>query len=194
MNPIFTINNEKGLNGYLYDEFVHQFDAICNDHLATGRAKKFAFIIYDFHSTTHEVLQNHGVFTELDRLSGKDITVFYLDGQIGRNRNNQTQLFRNLNEIILELTGEQIRNIPFIVFFEFENDDVSNLKCYPIRNDERFILRDLTKSIELELKPLQVAKAEKKPSVIISLLKETPKIVYTEFIKLIFKDIFEIKQ
>ncbi|MEZ5106793.1 MAG: hypothetical protein R2757_19975 [Draconibacterium sp.] len=193
MNPIFTSNNERKLKGYWYDEFVSHFDSICKEHLSTGRAKKFAFIVYDFHSPTHEVLQNHGVFTELDRLSGKDITVFYLDGQLGRNRNNQTRLFRNMNEILLDLTGEQIRSIPFVVFFDFKDDDVSNLKCYTIREDEKFILHDLIKSVELELKSLQEEAPKKNTTIMSGLLKETPKILYTEFIKTIFKDIFEAK-
>lgn len=193
MNPIFTSNNERNLKGYWYDEFVSHFDSICKEHLSTRRAKKFAFIVYDFHSPTHEVLQNHGVFTELDRLSGKDITVFYLDGQLGRNRNNQTRLFRNMNQVLLDLTGEQIRTIPFVVFFDFMDDDVTKLKCYTIREDEKFILNDLTKSVELELKSLQEESPKKNSTIMSGLLKETPKILYTEFIKAIFKDIFQAK-
>lgn len=193
MNPIFTSENERNLKGYWYDEFISHFDSICREHLNTGRAKKFAFILYDFHSPTHEVLQNHGVFTELDRLSGKNITVFYLDGQLGKNRNSQTRLFRNMNEVLLDLTGEQIRSIPFMVFFDFKDDDISNLKCYTIREDEKFILNDLTIAVEKELKSIEGESTNEKSSIISGLLKETPKILYTEFIKLIFKGIFEAK-
>tara|TARA_R110002050_G_scaffold265253_2_gene406278 strand:+ start:5223 stop:5807 length:585 start_codon:yes stop_codon:yes gene_type:complete len=190
MSPIFTSNNESGLNGYWYDEFVQQFDSICKDHLTTVRAKKFAFIVYDFHSPMHEVLQNQGVFIELDRLSGKDITVFYLDGQLNRDRNNQTLLFRNLNKILHEFTGDQVRSIPFIVFFDFKNDDVTNLKCYSIRNNKKFILNDLTKALIEELGFMKDSKNKNDTRMIGALIKETPKIIYTEFIKLVLTGIY----
>ena len=78
MNPIFTGDNNNGLRGYWYDQFLNEFDNICMEHLASGRAKTFAFIVYDFHSITHQVLNNLGIFVELDRLSANDITIFYL--------------------------------------------------------------------------------------------------------------------
>jgi hypothetical protein len=194
MNPIFTASNTKGLNGYWYDEFVSQFDNICKDHLETKRAKKFAFIVYDFHSATHSVLENQGVFTDLDRLSGQNITIFYLDGQLNEKENNQNILFENLNQVVTELSNQRIKNIPFIVFFDFVEGDIENFKCYVIRDDERFILNDLTNAISKELQPISNEGTKKDSSIISILLKETPKIVYTEFIKLILNGIIEIKK
>jgi len=194
MNPIFTTSNDRGLNGYWYDEFVEQFDNICKEHLATKRAKKFAFIIYDFHSPTHSVLQNQGVFTDLDRLSGKDITIFYLDGQLNEQRNTQSRLFRNLNQIVTGLANHKIRSIPFILFFDFIDGDIKNFQCYSIRDNEKFILNDLTNAISTELQSLPKEKPNKETSVVFTLIKETPKIVYTEFIKLVLNGIFEVKK
>jgi len=195
MNPIFTVENEYDLNGYWYDEFVSRFDDICQEHLETGRAKKFAFIVYDFDSPTHEVLQNRGVFTELDRLSGKDMTIFYLDGQFKGDRSNkQNRLFRNFNNTFIELTGQNIRGIPFVVFFDFKDGEVTNFNSYRIRNNEKFILNDLVKSLTKELNPDASAKYKKKEFFFLSIFKktieETPKLLYSEFIKLLIKDIY----
>ena len=188
MNPIFTISNTNNLNGYWYDEFTNEFKKICEEHIENGRAKKFAFIVYDFHSSTHTVLQDIGAFVELDRLSDKDITIFYLDGQLNRQEKTQNQLYSNLNKIFLSLTNQRIQTIPFIVFFDFFDGDIENLVCHPIRDNNKFILNDLTKAISKEL-PKEKIELEKNTSTIKSLIKETPKILYAEFIKLVFKDI-----
>ena len=192
MNPIFTISNENNLDGYWYDQFIYQFDKICEEHLENDRAKKFAFIVYSFHSPTHDVLKDMGAFVELDRLSGKDITVFFLDGQSNKEVNEQNTLYNNLNEVFLEYTGRRIRTVPFIFFFDFENGDVENIKCYPIRDNEKFILNDLTRAIKNELKDIQMeTKKPESKSMIGGLIRETPKIVYTEFLKLILKGIYD---
>lgn len=193
MNPIFTISNTNNLNGYSYDEFTSQFEKICEDHINTGRAKKFAFIVYDFHSETQQVLKDIGAFVELDRLSGKNITIFYLDGQLNNKVNKQNKLYKNLNQTFLSLTGESIEKIPFIVFFDFIDGEIENFVCYSVRDDYKFILHDLGKAISTELNTIN-DKSEEKTSVFGSLIKETPKILYTEFIKLVIKDIIEIKK
>ncbi len=194
MNPIFTTSNAKGLNGYWYDEFVNQFDNICKEHLADKRARKFAFIIFDFHSATHSVLQTQGVFTDLDRLSGKDITIFYLDGQLNEHRNTQNRLFKNLNDLVTGLAEQSIQSIPFILFFDFNKGDVDNFKFYPIRDSEQFILNDLTIAVNKELQSLPKESKKGETSTVLNLIIETPKIVYTEFIKLVLNGIFEIKK
>lgn len=194
MNPIFTKNNEHNLRGYDYEEFIESFDTICQEHINTDRAKKFAFIVYDFHSETHEVLNDRGVFTELDRLSGENITIFYLDAQInGRRNSHQNKLYRNFNDILVELTGQHIRGVPFIVFFDFDDNEVTNFNCYSIRDDERFILNDLTTSINKELAN-NVNQGNKKRFSILSLvlkdtINETPKVLYGEFLKNLFNGI-----
>lgn len=193
MNPIFTVSNTNNINGYWYDEFTSQFEKICEEHIDTDRAKKFAFIVYDFHSETHQVLQDIGAFVELDRLSGKNITIFYLDGQRNKEVNTQNKLYENMNEIFLSLTDQNIQRIPFIVFFDFIDGDIENFVCYSVRDNDKFILNDLVKAISAELSTIN-NKSEEKTSVFGSLIKETPKILYTEFIKLILKGIIEINK
>jgi len=192
MNPIFTVTNTNNLNGYWYDEFIIHFEKICEEHIDNKRAKKFAFIVYDFHSPTHDVLKDIGAFLDLDRLSSKDITIFYLDGQRNERPNMQNRLYKNLNKIFLLLTDQKIQSIPFIVFFDFIDGDIENFVCYPIRDHDKFILNDLTKAITAELINVNT-KSEKKTSVVKSLMDETPKIIYTEFIKLMLKGIIETK-
>lgn len=192
MNPIFTISNTNNLDGYWYDEFTSRFEKICEEHITNKRAKKIAFIVYNFHSPTHEILQDIGAFVELDRLSGKEVTIFYLDGQRNEKPNTQNKLYRNLNKIFISLTDQEIKKIPFIVFFDFIDGDIENLVCYPIREEEKFILNDLTNAISMEIIKVN-NKTKKKTSLVNSLVSETPKIIYSEFIKLILEDIFETK-
>ncbi len=68
----------KGI-GHGLSSFLQRFNEICTDHLANGRAKSFAFIFYDFtDQAIRQILKNEGVFANLDRLSGKELSVFYL--------------------------------------------------------------------------------------------------------------------
>lgn len=192
MNPIFTVQNDKNLSGYWYSEFEQQFDDICNQHLKEGRAKAFAFIVYDFNSPIHKTLQDQGVFTELDRLSGENITIFYLDGQLGKKNSSQTQLYENFNKVLIELSGKRVRNIPFIVFFDFVDGDVTRFESYPIRDNEKLILNDLVKAVKNKLEKLNSKKLNLRvliPKLIGKTVKETPKILYSQFIKMLLENI-----
>src|SRR6266704_5407193 len=56
-----------------------RFDAICQEHVTSKRAKAFAFIFYDFvDQDLRRILKNQGAFAQLDRLAGDDLSVFYL--------------------------------------------------------------------------------------------------------------------
>jgi hypothetical protein len=78
MIPIYEQGSGNGI-GHGLQSFLRRFDEICAEHLAKGRAKSFAFIFYDFtDQAIRKVLKNQGVFAQLDRLSGKELSVFYL--------------------------------------------------------------------------------------------------------------------
>jgi hypothetical protein len=77
MIPIFEQGEGKGI-GQGPDSFLLRFDAICREHLASKRAKAFAFILYDFESDLHRILKDQGIFAQLDRLAGANLGVFYL--------------------------------------------------------------------------------------------------------------------
>lgn len=83
MIPIYEQRNGRGV-GYNYHEFSARFDEICREHLRERRATAFAFIFYDFGSALHQTLKDRDVFTELDRLAGKTISIFYLDTPTAR--------------------------------------------------------------------------------------------------------------
>jgi hypothetical protein len=78
MIPIYEQGHGRGI-GHGLESFLTRFEAICHEHIEKGRAKAFAFIFYNFHD--HEfrtILQNQGVFAQLDRLSGSELSIFYL--------------------------------------------------------------------------------------------------------------------
>lgn len=78
MIPIYEQGSGNGI-GHGLSSFLKRFDEICSEHLSKGRAKSFAFIFYDFtDEAIRKILKNHGVFAQLDRLSGKELSVFYL--------------------------------------------------------------------------------------------------------------------
>ena len=47
MFPIFQQGKGQGI-GFSFDRFLKRFISICKEHLENGRAKSFAFILYDF--------------------------------------------------------------------------------------------------------------------------------------------------
>src|SRR6266699_5117226 len=76
MIPIYEQDSGKGI-GYGLDSFLKRFEHICQEHVEAGRAKAFAFIFYDFNDQgLRTVLKDQGVFAQLDRLSGKNLSIF----------------------------------------------------------------------------------------------------------------------
>ncbi len=92
MFPIFEQGQGKGI-GHTFDTFLRKFIEICEEHLQTNRAKAFAFILYDFYDeATKKVFRNQGGFARLDRLSGQNLSVFYLHSE---NIKRHTSVCRN---------------------------------------------------------------------------------------------------
>ena len=78
MIPIFEQGHQQGI-GHRYDSFLRKFIKICEKHLENGRAKSFAFILYDFRDEQiRNILKSQGGFAKLDRLSGSELSVFYI--------------------------------------------------------------------------------------------------------------------
>ena len=78
MIPIFEQGSGKGI-GHGFDSFIKRFEEIAIEHYKTKRAKSFAFIFYDFTDRDFKrILKDEGVFAKLDRLSGSELSVFYL--------------------------------------------------------------------------------------------------------------------
>lgn len=111
MIPIFEQGRGKGI-GHGLESFLERFDAICVEHQQNKRANAFAFIFYDFHNHEFkEILKNEGVFTQLDRLSGKDLSIFYLHTGSG----HTVKKFNS--EFLSKLKLKESATPPCVVFF-----------------------------------------------------------------------------
>lgn len=78
MVPIIT-NGKKGFDEKSLEKHILE---ICKEHKANGRALAFAFIIYDFDDhTIPKILQDKTYWSALDKISGKDLSIFYINSQ-----------------------------------------------------------------------------------------------------------------
>jgi hypothetical protein len=118
MNPIWIKQiNARGV-GYDFNQLMERFVQICNEHKETGRAKAFAVILYAVESEElAQLLDDRDAFTRLDRLSGKDLTVFYLDCQSRSILDQFNDTFARLFDVPHDT------RLPYVVFFSLENDD-----------------------------------------------------------------------
>lgn len=78
MNPIITGVNDNFSEHDIKDYVLRK----CRDHLSEKRAHAFVFIVYD-HSNANikKVLSDEHYWEALDSISGKRLTVFYVDSQ-----------------------------------------------------------------------------------------------------------------
>jgi hypothetical protein len=113
--PIYEQGGGRGI-GYGLNSFLERFDAICHEHIANRRAKAFALIFYDFgNSAIKRILKDHGVFASLDRLSGSELSIFYLHSAGKQAANNFN------SEMLLKLGLPETTKLPCVVFFKFAN-------------------------------------------------------------------------
>lgn len=143
MIPLYEQGDGRGI-GHSSESFIHRFDEICQAHLASGRAKSFAFIFYDFRNKElRRVLKDEGVFTELDRLSGSELSIFFLHAasEKGLRKFNQTFLKR------LGVDGDG--RLPCVVFFSLANGRLENLKIVSLESPNLIHgFRELHKIVE----------------------------------------------
>lgn len=121
MIPIYEQGCGRGI-GHSIGSFSERFNEICAKHLSNGRARRFAFIFYDFHDLAfRRILKDSGVFAQLDRLSGNKISIFYLHsgGQDAVERFNSEFLAR------LDL-GCSVR-LPCVVFFQVSHNEINDV-------------------------------------------------------------------
>lgn len=121
MNPIFREGHGNGI-GHSITEFHERFNELCLEHLEAGRAKTFALIFYNFRDTElQQILEDRGAFAKLDRLSGRQLSVFYLDSET----KEVTEYFNShfLNK--LGIAGEV--SLPCVVFFKMRADQMTGI-------------------------------------------------------------------
>lgn len=122
MIPIFEQGSGRGI-GHGLDSFLARFDEICSAHLAQGRAKAFAFILYDFtNDSIQKILRNQGVFAQLDRLAGRDLSVFYLHAGTRR-------AIEAFNAHFFSVLGvEDQATLPCVVFFRVDGESIEDVQ------------------------------------------------------------------
>jgi len=154
MYPVYLDSN-KGLTS---EEFVGYFLQICKDHKNNDRALAFAFLVYDFHDhTIREMLQNSNYWDSLHIISGKLLTIFYVDSQEGRFKKEQEINSRlpegaighwysmQLKDTPLENTvkflketfgiNEYIKH-PFVIFFQTDGEIIIDNFVVALKTDK----------------------------------------------------------
>jgi hypothetical protein len=122
MIPIYEQGSGNGI-GHELSSFTRRFDEICTEHLSKGRAKSFAFIFYDFtDQDIREILKNQGVFTHLDRLSGRELSIFYLHA----GKKATVEAFNNHFFSALGIEGQT--TLPCVVFFRVREDAIEDVE------------------------------------------------------------------
>ncbi len=183
MVPIYEQGKGNGL-GYTFDEFIKRFVTICNDHKDNNRAKSFAFIFYDFgDKAVKDILKDQGGFVELDRLSGKDLSVFYL-------HSNNKALFKAFNEIFFgafQITDNDSK-LPFVLFFNIVDNEVANLEIIEIEHSNLMLafkeLYDIIKNYIDRANDKSIKAVKPKTNKIVSFLKAAGRVTLDNFLQL----------
>jgi len=122
MIPIYEQGTGRGI-GHTFRSFQERFERICHEHLARGRARAFAFIFYNFTNADLQlILRDQGAFAKLDRLSGKDLSIFYP-------HSGTSHTVRSFNSHFLATLGiSETGSLPCIVFFRVSKDAIEDLR------------------------------------------------------------------
>lgn len=128
MIPIFEQGNGRGI-GYGLISFLERFETICDEHQQNKRAKSFAFILYDFNDKAFKkVLKDRGVYTKLDRLSGNNLSIFYLhSGQ-------EDNVYQFNNELVSRIGLDTTINFPCVVFFKLKKGKFKDISIAQLDN------------------------------------------------------------
>ncbi|TPD69760.1 hypothetical protein [Flavobacterium microcysteis] len=147
MIPIYEQGHQQGI-GHGFKSFLRTFIQICENHLDNGRAKSFAFILYDFHDNQiRDILKSQGGFAKLDRLSGSELSIFYI-------HSNDKKLIKTFNQIFLgAFEIENTAELPGVIFFKIVDRNVEDLQIVELeQNDKMFAFQELYSTIEDYLK------------------------------------------
>lgn len=143
MIPIYEQGGGRGI-GLTLDMFVNRFDEILERHISDNRALAFAIILYDFtDGETKKALKDLGVFAKLDRLSGSELSVFFVHTATkhGMNRFNEfVEVAFGLRDVI---------NFPAIILFRIENHTITDIRLSELgQPDLLHTLDNLSSEIE----------------------------------------------
>ena len=121
MIPIYEQGNGRGI-GLGLKEFQSRFLQLCQEHANAGRAKAFALILYDFTDEgLRKILENQSAFTKLDRLAGRELSIFYLHSP------GKTAAKAFNDEFLRRHRIEQKVQLPAVIFFRVDADGISDI-------------------------------------------------------------------
>jgi hypothetical protein len=76
-----------------HDKFRDHLLKICKKHKKQQRALAFAFIVYDLEDyTIHQILKNKDYWSALDKISGRHLSVFYINSRDTYYKERQRQI------------------------------------------------------------------------------------------------------
>lgn len=150
MVPIVT----NGKQYFDEESFKKSIMETCENHKKEGRALAFAFIVYDFENhTIPEILKNKDYWSSLDKISGRRLSVFYINSQDEYYNQRQEEIYQEaqkrmswnaqkgvmsylvpitrkptptdnaIHYLRKEFEIEENINTPFVIFFQLNNDN-----------------------------------------------------------------------
>lgn len=177
MIPIYEQGYQQGI-GHGYESFLRSFIEICENHLKNGRAKSFAFILYDFQDKQiKEILKSQGGFARLDRLSGSELSIFYI-------HSDNKKLVKSFNHIFVgAFEIENTAQLPCVLFFKMDDGDVDDVEIVELeQTDKMFAFEELYSTVESYLKNSKNLPIPKKNK-LTEFFGDVKKITVEEFIK-----------
>lgn len=185
MIPIYEQGSGNGI-GHGLSSFLQRFDEICALHLAEGRAKSFAFIFYDFtDQALCKILKNQGVFAKLDRLAGKQLSIFYLHA------GSQAAVEAFNAHFFSTLGIEDRATPPCVVFFRVHEGSIEDIEIAQLESaDLVHGFSELYGAVQQYLSAKPAAPAE--PSRTIRWLKGGAKFLAVEVFRAALKKGFEL--
>jgi len=150
MVPI-VINEDQQFDEESFKDFLIQ---TCRQHKSEGRALAFAFIVYDFDNhTITDILKKQNYWNTLDKISGKTLSVFYINSQDSYYKMRQEQIYQDelrqgdrnsqsgtisflipitrkptptdnaIGFVKSEFELDENIRTPFVLFFQIDNED-----------------------------------------------------------------------
>jgi hypothetical protein len=143
MYPIVEVQHGAPA-GHDVESFEAKVARVCGEHLNAGRAKAFAFVFASFEDgITQGILTDHVCNRELHRLSGSELTIFFLWSNMYR------ATAENFNEVMMGKLGlPQDQKLPCIVFFRVEDNKASCIEAVSLVEDWLRGYQVLRKSVE----------------------------------------------
>jgi hypothetical protein len=150
MVPI-VINENQQFDEESFKDFLVQ---TCRQHKLEGIALAFAFIVYDFDNhTITDILEKKNYLNTIDKISGKTLSVFYINSQDSYYKKRQEQIYQDelrqrdrnsqsgtisflfpitrkptptdnaIDFVKSEFELDENIKTPFVLFFQIDSDD-----------------------------------------------------------------------